>query len=53
MDTIRYDDPVFSVTSGHKIGDITNEIEMKAQSKIYALAMDRAVTIDFFEKNFS
>lgn len=52
MDTITFDNPTFEVTSGHKIGDITNEIEMKSNIKVSALAMDRKAIIESLTTTF-
>lgn len=52
MDTISYTDPTFTITSGHKIGDITNEIEMKSNATISAIVMDRKAIIDSLAETF-
>lgn len=52
MDTIYFDDPTYTIISGHKIGDVTNEIELKSNTTIHAVAMDRKAVIESLSKTF-
>lgn len=52
MDTITYTDPTFAITSGHKIGDTTNEIEMKSNAVISAIVMDRTAIVNSLATTF-
>ena len=43
----------YEIISGHKVGDATDEIEIKARTNVTATVFDRKATIDFLTENQS
>ena len=42
----------YEIISGHKVGDVTDEIELKARTNVTATVFDRKATIDFLAEKF-
>lgn len=52
VDTIKFSPVEFEIISGQKVGDVTDEIQIKAKNTITATAMDRKATIDYLTSVF-
>ena len=42
----------YEIASGHKVGDVTDEIELKARANVTATVFDRKATINFLTEKF-
>lgn len=51
-DAINISDVQYSIISGQKIGDITEEIEIKATANVTATVLDRKATIEYLTNIF-
>lgn len=52
VDMISFTDPEFEIISGQKVGDVAEEIELKAKNIIRATALDRKATINYLTSIF-
>lgn len=52
VDTVSFSGTTFEIASGQKIGDVAEEVEMKAKTTIHATAMDKKATVEYLTQIF-
>lgn len=52
LDAISFTGVTFEIASGQKIGDVADEIEMRARAEVRATVMDRKATIGYLTEIF-